>query len=85
MNNLSYDEKAKQVKDKLSQIDDITRHIVSVDWYNMHVDMDYKKVGKDVEIVEINYQPELYASPKHMTLAEFMLTPISNLINILEI
>lgn len=85
MNNLTFDEKAKQVKDKLSQIDDITRHIVSVDWYNMHVDMDFHTTDKSVEIIEVNYQPELYASPKHMTLAEFMLTPISNLINILEI
>ena len=85
MKNLNYDGKAKQVMDKLSQIDSITRHIVSVDWYNMHVDMDYKPIGKNIEIVEINYQPELYASPRHMTLAEFMLTPISNLTNILEI
>lgn len=85
MNNLSYDEKAKRVKDKLSQIDDITRHIVSVDWYKMHVDMDYYTTDKNVEIIEVNYKPELYASPRHMTLAEFMLTPISNLINILEI
>ena len=85
MQNLNYDEKVKQVMNKLSQIDSITRHIVSVDWYNMHVDMDYKPIDKNIEIVEINYQPELYASPKHMTLAEFMLTPISNLVNILEI
>lgn len=85
MNNLTFDEKAKQVKNKLSQIDSITRHIVSVDWYNMHVDMDFYTTNKNVEIIEVNYQPELYASPKHMTLAEFMLTPISNLTNLLEI
>lgn len=78
------DEKTIKVMNAIKSIDDIHAHIVSANWYRMNVDMDYKGMD-DVEIVQIDYKPELYAYPQYMTLAEFMHKSISELKDLLEI
>lgn len=48
----------------------ITTHNVSPQWYRMNADM-YYTGDEPVDIVQCTYDPELYAMPNYMTLAEF--------------
>lgn len=78
------DQKTIKVMNAIKSIDDIHVHIVSAEWYRHNVNMDYKGTD-DVEIVQIDYKPELYAYPQYMTLAEFMHKSTSELKDLLEI
>lgn len=79
------EEKAQALMNAMhGQLDDITTHTVSADWYRMHVDMDYHG-NEPVEIVEFTYNPDLYACPQHITLAEFNYKSVSELKALLEI
>ena len=79
------DEKIATIKRRMSGIvDDITTHTVSAEWYRRYVDMDY--TGEEaVEIVQVEYEYDLYASPRYMTAVEFKHTPIETLCDELEI
>lgn len=79
------EEKAQALMNAMhGQLDDITTHTVSANWYRMHVDMDYHG-DEPVEIVEFTYNPDLYACPQHITLAEFNYKSVSELKALLEI
>lgn len=65
-------DKDKQVMALLNgECIDITRHVVSANWYRMNIDM-YHKGDEPIEIVQCTYDPELYAIPNYMTKAEYM-------------
>lgn len=64
-------EKAEKVKRLLNgEVKTITFHVVGADWYRLNVDMYYKGTGA-IEIVECDYDDELYAMPNYMTLDRF--------------
>ena len=63
--------KEDQIKKLLhGECRDITEHTVSAGWYRMNVDMDYTG-EQPVEIVECDYDYDLYAIPNYMTLQEY--------------
>lgn len=63
--------KEEQIKTLLhGECEDITEHTVSAGWYRMNVDMDYTG-EQPVEIVECEYDYDLYAMPNYMTLQEY--------------
>lgn len=79
------DEKIATIKRRMSGIiDDITTHTVSAEWYRRYVDMDYTS-EKEVELVQVEYEYDLCALPRYMTVAEFRHTPIETLCDKLEI
>lgn len=80
----SFDEQAKDLKKLLPQIEDITEHVVSADWYKMNVDMDHYG-DKPVDIVQISYNADLYAMPRYMTHTHFCCTTPKELAEELEI
>lgn len=79
------EEKAQALMDAMhGELDDITFHTVSADWYRRYVDMDYTG-ATPVEVVGFTYNPDLYACPQYITQREFTYKSVAELKGLLEI